>query len=577
LVSVRRARGPEVGRELFGRAIPIGSTLLVGFLALYPLGWLVYGSFYSAAPLQPGGLTLSNYGTAFGDPKLAAMLLRTAYFAVGQMLVAVTIGTLLGWIVVRTNTPGRRVFEFLILVLFLVPTILAVVAWTMLLSPSRGLINILLVDLLRLSESPFNIYSVGGMIFVQGLYLAPLAYLIITPAFTAIDASLEESARLCGSGPARVFARITLPLTRPSILAACLLLFVFGLESFEIPQMLGGQRGLYTYTTLIYNVIAEVFPADYGKASALSMFLLLVAGLCMYFYRRVTAQQARFETLRGKGYRAGQVDLGRWRWVTFAGCVLFFFIAVALPLIILAIGSLLQYYGRFDWSIFARMSTVNYPRVLEHPQILKGLFNSLSLAVVGGALCVLLSAVFSYVIVKGRWTGRGWLDGLAMLPIAVPATVLGVGLLWAWITVPLPVYGTTLILAVAFITRYLPLCLRTVSGGLIQLSSELEEASKMSGAAWLYTARRIILPLLRPAMAAAWLMMFMIIMRELSMSILLAGPGNQVVSVVMYDYYTSGELGLLSAASILFAAIVMAVVLLARFGFRVNFSAMRTG
>ncbi len=555
----------------------MGSIILVAFLALYPLAWLVYGSFYSAAPLQPGNLTLRNYVTAYTDPKLPGMLWRTVYFALGQMVVAVTIGALLGWIVVRTNTPGRRVFEFLILVLFLVPTILAVVAWTMLLSPSRGLINVLLVDLLSLDAPPFNIYSVGGMVFVQGLYLAPLAYLIITPAFTAIDASLEESARMCGSGTVRTLTHVTLPLTRPSILAACLLLFVFGLESFEIPQMLGGQRGLYTYTTLIYNVIAEVFPADYGKASALSMLLLLVAGLCIYFYRRVTAQQTRFETLRGKGYRAGQIDLGPWRWATFAGCVLFFVIAVGLPLLILCIGSLLQYYGRFDWGIFERMSLANYPRVFEHPQLVKGMFNSLGLAIVGGAVCALLSAVFSYIIVKSRWSGRGALDGLAMLPIAVPATVLGVGLLWAWITLPLPVYGTTLILAVAFTTRYLPLCLRTVSGGLMQSSSELEEASKMAGAPWIYTARRIILPLLRPAMSAAWLMMFMIIMRELSMSILLAGPGNQVVSVVMYDYYTSGELGPLSAASILFAAIVMAVILIARFGFRVSFSEMRTG
>lgn len=546
------------------RALLVVTALVVLFLALYPVGWLIWGSFYSAPPYEDGQFTLDNYLRAFTDPKLGRMLWDTLVFALGQMAVAVGVGTALGWIVGRTNTPGRGIFELLILFLFLFPIILAVVAWTMLLSPGKGLVNALLRDLFGLTESPFDIYSLGGMIFVQGLYLAPLAYLMIVPAFRSIDTSLEEASRISGAGWFRTFRHITLPLTRPAVLASALLLFIFGLESFEVPQMLGAQQGVYTYTTLIYNVIAEFYPADYGKAAALSSLLLLASAVGIYFYRRTTARDSQFQTIRGKNFRGDVIDLGPWRWVTFAFCILFFGLTVILPTLVLVLGSLLNYYGSFDADVFDRMTVANYARVLAHPQLVNGFTNSLLLAIFGGLACVLFAVVVGYLVTKTRARGRGLVDAVAMLPISFPATVLGVALLWAWITVPLPVYGTLLILAIAFITRYLPIALRTVSSGLMQISDELEEASRVAGASLRTTLVRIVLPLLAPALVAAWLMMFMIFMRELSMSILLAGPGNPVAPVVMYDYYTSGELGPLSAAALMYALVIVLVMVAAR-------------
>ena len=567
--------GGGLGAYLGSRALLIGIILLVTFLALYPVGWLVYGSFYSAQPLEDGYLTTDNYVRAYSDSYIFDTIKNTLIFAFGQMVVSVGLGTALAWVVARTNTPGRQFFEILILVIFLLPTLLAVLAWTLLLSPRTGLINTTLMWVFHLDSPPFDIFSLQGMIFVQGVYLAPLAYLIIAPAFASIDSSLEESARMSGSSVLQTLRRITLPLTRPAIMSAALLMFIVGLESFDIPQLLGGPRRIFTFTSLIFSSIDVFFPPDFGAASALASGLLLTSILFVFFYRRSITQLSRFETIKGKGYRAGTIDIGRWRWLTFGLCVAFFVFSVALPLTIIFIGSFLKFFGRFNMEIFTRMSLDNYGRIFNHPQLIKGFFNSVMLAIFAGGVIVLLAAVVSFLTIKGRMRGRGSLEFIAMLPLSFPATVLGVALLWAWITVPGPVYGSILILAVAYSTRYLPIGMRTISGGIIQLSSELEEASKMSGASWTYTFRRIILPLIKPALIAAWLMMFLIILRELSMSIILAGPGNPVISVVMFDYYTSGELGALSATSILMVIATIAMVITARKVFNIRYTEMR--
>jgi iron(III) transport system permease protein len=538
---------------------------LVLFLALYPLGWLAWGSFQTAPPFaaEKSALTLANYARAYADPLLARTAVNTVVFALGQMAVAIGLGTALGWVVMRTDAPGRRVFEFLILALFLIPLILAVVAWTMLLSPQIGIINRAAMAAFGLSVPPFDVYSLGGMIFVQGLYLTPLAFLIVGPAFTALDAGLEESARVSGSNQWQVFWRVTLPLARPAIYSAMILLFVVGIESFDIPQMLGASKGLYTYTSLIYYEILGRFPANYGGATALALALLFFAFVCVYVYRRLTRHAERFQTIKGKGYRPGVIALGRWRWPVSGACWVFFALTVFLPLAVLFAGSLMPYYVEFSAAMIEKLSWSNYARIGRHPTLVAGVRNSFLLAVVAGAACVFLAAVIAYIAARTTLAGRGLVEGIAMMPISFPGTVLGVALLWAYIGIPLPIYGTVLILAIAYVTRYLPIGLRTVAGGMLQVGSELEEASRVAGAAWLATFRRVMLPLLKPSLLAAWVLLFMIFFRELPMSLLLSSRGNPVVSVVMFDYYQSGEMGPLAAIAMCVLVGVIAVVVVA--------------
>ena len=570
----------EAARSSFllsGRPVLIGTGLLVAFLALYPISWLIFGSFRTGTPLEAGVWTLENYIKAYSARDILKTIGNTLIFAGGQTIGAVGLGSILAWIVTRTDTPGRTTFEFLTLVLFLFPLIMAVFAWTMLLSPNRGLINIILVSLLGLESAPFDVNSMGGMIFVQSLYVAPLAFLIIAPAFATMDSSMEEAAKMTGASTLTTLRRVTLPLALPAVASASVLVFIIGLESFDVPQMLGASKGIYTYPSLMYHAIAVRYPPDYGLGTALASSLLATTLVLVLIYRYTVRSTGRFETMKGKGHRAALVHLGPWRWATAIGCWLFFFLTVFLPFGILVLGSLLGFFGRFSWAMFDRLTFENYPRLFAFPHLIEAAVNSLSLAVIGGAVCVLIAAVVGFIAVKSRLRGRSLLEGVAMLPISFPATVLGLALLWAWIVVPLPIYGTILILAIAYITRYLPVALRTVSGGLFQMSNEFEEAAKMSGAPWLTIFWRVILPLMKPALAAAWLLMFMIFIRELGMSILLVGSGNPVLSVVMYDFYTSGERGLLSAASVLLMLLVVGVVVLARQLFGIRFSQFGAG
>lgn len=568
---------PRISVFSSGRPVLIGTGLLVAFLALYPISWLIVASFRTGTPLETGVFTFGNYIKAYSDPNILETIANTLIFAGGQTVGAVGLGAVLAWIVTRTNTPGRTTFEFLTLVLFLFPLIMAVFAWTMLLSPNRGLINIILMAVFGLESAPFDVNSMGGMIFVQSLYVAPLAFLIIAPAFATMDSSMEEAAKMTGASTLTTLRRISLPLALPAVASAGVLVFVIGLESFDVPQMLGAPTGIFTYPSLMYHAIGVRFPPDYGLGTALATSLLATTLVLVVIYRYLIRRTERFETMKGKGHRAALVDLGPWRWVTAIGCWLFFFLTVFLPFGILVLGSFLGFFGRFSWAMFDRLTLENYPRLFAFPRLIDAAINSLGLAVIGGAVCVLIAAVVGFIAVKSRLPGRGALEGIAMLPISFPATVLGLALLWAWIVVPAPIYGTVFILGIAYITRYLPVALRTVSGGLVQMSNEFEEAGKMAGASWVTIFWRIVLPLMKPALAAAWLLMFMIFVRELGMSILLVGGGNPVLSVVMFDFYTSGERGLLSAASVLLMLLVVGVVVIARQLFGIRFSQFGAG
>ncbi len=559
------------------RLLPGGGSLVIGlvvalvlFAVLYPLAWLLYGSLHSTAPMQPGQLTLQNYVRAYGDEAVPATLRNTIVFAVGQTLLSLAIGTWLGWVLTRTNTPGRGVFSLLALALFLTPTILAVVAWTMLLSPSSGLINLMLVAVFHLEEAPFDIYSMGGMIWVQGLFISPLAYLMIAPALAAVDVGQEEAARMSGASLLRVLRTVTFPVVRPAILSTALLMFIVGLESFDVPIFLGAPKGIFTYTSLIFSAIRVYYPPDYGVATALAVTLLVAAVVCLWLYRLSVRRAARFETVRGQGYRTAIIDLGWWRFVSLAVCLGFFLLTVFLPVGVIALASLMPFFGRLDWSTFEHLTGSNYEALLRHPALVRGFVNSVVLGVVAGGVCVLAATIVAFITLKSRLPGRGVLESVAMLPMSFPATVLGLALLWAYISLPIPVYGTIAILGIAYVTRYLPVGLRTISGGMVQLSGELEEASRMSGASRLYGLRRVILPLLRGSIAAAWLMLFMTFFRELSMSVVLSGAGNPVVSVVLYDYYQSGELGRLSAFGIVTVAAIVLVIWFARWRLRLN-------
>lgn len=545
-----------------------GSTLLliVAALVLLPVGALLYGSFRDAHPLAPSGAwTLDNYGRALASPVLWATISNSLVYSLGAVALATVAGASLAWVVVRTDTPWRPAFEFLTYVLFLIPNLLYAVAWIMLLAPGRGVLNNIYSDTLAPGGVLLDIYSLQGMVWVQGLCLVPLVFLLVSGPLSAMDQSLEEASRISGSGTLSTLRRVTIPIMRPAVFSAALLAWIVSIETFEVPQLLGSRERLFTFPSLIYHQVRNITPADYGLASAFGSLLLVASLAGVLLYRRATTNASRFVTVRGKGYRPAQrIQLGRWRWATFAACCVFFAVTLLLPIAILVLGSLLRFFGQFDVTIFQRMSLDNYGVVFTHPTLLAGFRNSFLLASISAAFCVALGAGISYMLLRGRMRGKWALEGLSMLPLAYPATVLALGLLWSYITLPVPIYGTLLILGIAYITRYIPMGLRSVSGGLLQVDRELGEASAMSGASELYSVRRVLLPLIRPSLVAGWLLIFMILVRELSMSVLLTSAGNPVLSVVLFDYYQNGQLGEVSAVAVVMLAVIIVIVAVAR-------------
>ena len=543
----------------------IGCCLLVvGFLALVPFCFMVWQSFLTPETAdQPSVFTLSNYVTAYTDSETITTLSNSIEFAVGASLLAFTIGTALAWINERTNTPMRRLFYALSILPLIIPSILFTIAWIMLLSPKIGIINMAFQSVFGLAQPPFNIYSMGGMIWVDGLHYSPMAFLLMTAAFKAMDPSLEESAVMSGSGILRTLWRITLKLALPAIVATILTLFVRAIESFEVPALLGLPAGIEVFTSAIYQAIHQ-FPSQLGLASAFSVLLLVITSGGIYIQARISSSASKYVTVTGKGFRPRSIDLGGWRYVTLGVFLLYFFLIVVLPFFVLLWSSLQKFYAPPSAEALKHLTLDGYRYVLDSDTILHALFNSVWMGMACATIVMLLSAVVCWVVVKTKIPGRWLLDNLASLPMVFPGLVLGVSIMIFYLTFDIGIYGTFWIILLAYVTRFMPYGLRYNTTSMIQIHKDLEDSAGMSGAGWLTVFTKVILPLLKPGMVAGWIYVMIVSVRELSSSILLYSPGNEVISIVIWELWENGQYVELSALSVLFILLLLALVLVAQ-------------
>jgi iron(III) transport system permease protein len=524
------------------------AALAVAYLALVPVGTMLYASLQSNfLGVGPTSWTLQHYIDTFSAPGFGTLVLNSFLYAGLTSIICTVIGFGLAWIVVRTNTPAKGFARIAALVPLIVPGILNTVAWSLLLSPQRGPIN----AVLREMHMPiFNVFSLTGMVFVQSMHVVPVAYLMGTAAFTSMDSSLEEAALASGASPGRTFRTITLRMARPAILSAGLLMFIQTISTFEVPQLIGVPGRRYVFVSRIYSAL-QSFPPDYGTVGVIGIFVLVVASLGLILAQRL-GRSSNVQTITGKGFRTQVQDIGRWRWVAFAGCLLFFLVAVALPIAMLIWSSLLPGYEQPSLHALHDLTFDNYRQIMDRPALAASVKNSLITAVISALIVTVLSAVVSYITVKTKIVGRGVLDGLATVPIAVPSIVMGVGILYWYLAAPLPVhlYGTLTILIIAFVTITLPYGMRYVAPGMAQIKDELEEAATASGASWLQTFRRVFIPLLMPSLLAAFLYTMIVAFREISAAIFLYSSGTEVVSVQVYDLYSNGSYPVVAALGV---------------------------
>jgi iron(III) transport system permease protein len=539
-----------------------GLLLAVSLIVLYPVAMLLYGSVRSSAPGDPGFFTLQNYLDAYGDPETYRLFFNTFWLVGAQTLLSAVVAIFFAWVVTRTDTPCRGLITLFMAIPFLIPSILEVFAWALLLSPRTGLVNVFVAWLFGLDEPLFNIYSLGGLIWTWTITSGPTKFLLIVAAFRAMDSSLEEAALASGSSPAGVFARITLPLMAPTILGASLLTLVRGMESFELPVILGLPAGIFVFTNKIYEALEFGYPPKYGLATALAVTLFLMTAALIFVQGRFLSGKS-FSVISGKGYRPMILSLGRWKYVTFGICVVYFLIATVLPLSQLVLGSFFEVFGLYEWQGF----TLEHYRTVFHDALVwRSMKNSFLLAGAAALLTMLLSFGVAYVITKTTFVGRKALDLVSWVPWTVPGLVLSLGMLWAYIRLPYPfeIYGTLWILLIAFMTNGIPLGVRLACGGLAQISNELEESAWVHGASWFCAFRTITLKLMAPVFLAGMLILFVTFIRSLGPVILLYGHGTELLSVTIFLYWQRGEPGTVCALSLVLLFVVLLALGIAR-------------
>jgi iron(III) transport system permease protein len=544
--------------------ILIGCTAFVLYLAGVPLVMLLYGSIRSAPIGEPGAtFTIQNYVKAYFDKEFYLLFLNSIYYALGTCGLTFLLGTFLAWVSERTNTPFKKLFVVMSLIPFIIPGILSTISWILLLSPKIGLINIVVKELLGLESAPFNIYSMWGMIWAESIHLYPLVFLLMSAAFRNMDTSLEEAALTAGSSTLQTFCRVTLPLMRPAMFSVLLINFIRGIEAFEVPALIGVPAKISVFTTKIFLAIHQ-FPSDFGLAGAYAVTLLAISTIGVLVYGRITRREERYATVTGKGYRPRVIDLGGWKYVILGISFVIFFLAVIMPVFVLLWSSFIPYYGVPSRELMQKLTFANYHYIVNYPLALTAFKNSFYLSVGSATLVMLLTSVIAWITVKTKLPGRSLLDTMTFIPIAIPGIVLGVSLIWVYLTLPIPIYGTLWVLLLAYMTKYIPYGIRAASASMIQINKELEEASLTAGGTWFQTFRKIILPLLMPGFTAGWIYISIIALRELSTSILLYSYNSTVLSIMAFDLWEGGQYTYVCALGVMMVMLLVAMAAVAR-------------
>ncbi|MFC0407079.1 ABC transporter permease [Roseomonas elaeocarpi] len=543
------------------------TVVIVAALVLYPLFWMVLGSL-QLNPMR-GGFTLRAYERVFSSPYLPAVLWNTVLMAVGTTVAAVAVGVPMAWVIARTDVPFKRLFNLVALVPFITPPMVGAIAWSYLGGPNSGFLNTAWMALTGSTTPLVNIFTLHGMVLVMALNLTPYVFLLVSVSLQNMDPSLENAAAVTGAGPLRILFTVTLPLALPAIASSALLVLIQALEIFAIPATIGSPGGQYVFVTQIYRLLGGV-PPRFNEAAALSMPLLLVCAAALWLQQRALGRDKSYTTVSGKAFRAQLVRLGRWRLPVLMLPALYLLLAAVLPYLVFLYGSVIRSSGLPVTS--ANLTTEWITRFFTgqaSPMLWRAIGNSLMLSVGGATAGVLLATLCAYFTTRERWRGRCFLEFLALAPIAIPGAVIAVGLLWAYIRPPFQLYGTFTILFLAYITRYLPFGIKSVASVMLQVSPDLEKASVICGASWMWTFFRILVPVVIPGVLAGWMLMFVSMMRELSASVMLYTSNHETVAVALYLLWDEASFQYVSLLSLVLVAVSLAslalIKLLARF------------
>jgi iron(III) transport system permease protein len=515
-------------------AVPaMGTVLLIALvLVVPPLVWLLYTS-----AATPTGLGLANYGELLRTARFREAAINSLELGAGAGVLAVALGVPLAWLVSRTDLPLARLVRLAMTALLVIPPFLAALAWILLAGPNAGLLNQLARLVFGSERGPFNVFSMGGLIFVVGLNNAPLVFLLVASALEGLPSDVEDASRILGASGAETARRITLPLVLPTIAAAFSLSFAEAITLFGTPAMIGLPARLPLLTTQLWALFQ--YPPRIDLAAALSVPFLTGVGL-LFGLQRLLLGRRGYVTVTGKPQTRGRVRLGAWRTPVTLLTMLVVVCSVVLPVGVVVLASLSRSWNRgFGLD---NLTLQNYGFVLfGYSATQSAVTNSLLLGLLTATLATALGAGLAYMVGR-RLVPRGrWVAALANTPLVLPAVVLGVGLFALYTRPPLVLYGTIWILFVAYLTKLFPVAFSSASASLRSVAPELEEAARIGGADRLGAFREVALPLMRSGLTTAWVLIFIAALRELSASVLLFTSNSRVIPVAIYDLYESGR------------------------------------
>ncbi len=538
---------------------------LLAALIVLPVGVLVIGSFLSEAPralhFDWTGLTFGNYRDVLTAAGFVPVLAATLGAALVGTAGAVIVGTSLAWLAVRTDVPGRRALDIVAVMPLFVPPLIGAFAWDILASPRAGILNILLRS--SGASVKLNIYSFTGIGFTYAIYYAPYVYLFAAAALRNMDATLEEAAAMSGAGRLRVLGQITLPLVLPAILASGLLVFVLLIELFAIPAVLGEPGNLHFIAVRIWDLVGFT-PPRVNDASALGVLMVLMTVALVLIQHRVASRRS-YVTVAGKGQRVRPVELGAARWPLAIGGFVYLLLVVILPYVALLFISLRRniFFSNVTAILDTRQLSFDQFRVaFSDPVVVGTLWNSLAVSAGTMAIGCVLYFITAYIVHRTRLPGRRALDLVTVLPVAIPGIIIGLGYLWSWISLPIGLYGTVWILILAYVSQFAPQATRAIGASLVQIHPELEESSRLCGAGFAMTLRRVVIPLARPGIISAAILLFVLSFRELATALFLYTSNTQLFSLAMFDFWQRGSTGLVAAMALVQSAILLVFVLL---------------
>ena len=551
-------RGVNRAARLADRAVQWGVALGVLILVLFPTWPIIYQSFLRE-PLYVAGqaLTLANYPRVLTNPAVWRVIGNTVIFMVGSTIVGTTVGIVLAVLLTRTDMPGRALFSKLITVPYYVSALILAFAWAVMYGP-QGFITVAV----RSAGLPtWDLYSMGGLILVSALYFMPLAYLYCAASLALADPQLENAARIGGARPLRILWLITIPLIRPAILYAILLTLVSGIELLSIPLVLGEPNNIDVLSTFLYRTAVISGATDYGMLAVVALLVVLFVSGLVFLQNELTKQERRFVSVSGKVSRARLLSLGALRWPATILVGLFVLLTILVPLA----GITLQAFTQFLSPLinpFTLLTLDNFRQAFELETYRVAIVNSVFIAAVGGLLATGFMALTALLAYRSTFPLRGVVKYLALYPRAFPGTVIGLGFLWALLTVPAVGWlrNTVWILIIAYSMRYLPLGFSSVSPSILQISDELDRAARVGGANWLVVIRRILLPLLRPALISTYLLLFITFLKEYSVALFLFARGSQVIGTTMIEVWAQGGPGPVAALAVV-QLFIIAIVL----------------